>query len=61
MISSERPNSIIAFLKVLSRMYPVVDAVIFLFAAFPCKLIRRMVLFNIQVLSHTCDRVAGPS
>ena len=29
----------------------VVDAVILLFAAFPC----------IQVLSHSCDRVAGPS
>ena len=45
MISSERPNSIIVFLKVLSRINRSWMLSYFFFATFPCKLIRRMVFF----------------
>ena len=51
MIFSERPTSIIAFLKVLSRMNRSWMLSYFFFAAFPCKLIRRMVLYASRCVS----------
>ena len=45
MIFSERPNFNHRLPEGLVANVSVVDAVILLFATFPCKLIRRMVLF----------------